>query len=163
VATAADALAFIYVKAGVPAWIVNIPRRQVEFCGPPADLELVRLALLTPSVLTFVLPASPIITATLAAKLSGRTFAAANNALAQLVDAGILTPSRSARRNRTFEAREVIDAFTSLERSRNVATRLGQNTDDGAKSASKPSLAGDRCNLSCETIVLANNGNARKS
>jgi hypothetical protein len=62
------------------------------------------------------LPASPIITATFAAKLSGRTFAAANNALAQLVDTGILTSSKSARRNRTFEAREVVDAFTSLER-----------------------------------------------
>ncbi len=62
------------------------------------------------------LPAAPIVTAKLAAQLSGRTFAAANNALALLVDEGILTPSRSAQRNRTFEAREVVDAFTALER-----------------------------------------------
>jgi len=57
----------------------------------------------------------------------------------------------------------VEERSAKLEPSRNVATRLGQNTDDGAKSASKPSLAGDRSNLSCETVVLANNGNARKS
>jgi len=55
--TAADSLAFIevsdttyrtdrrykmplYVKAGVPAWIVNIRLRQVESYGSPADLEL---------------------------------------------------------------------------------------------------------------------------
>ncbi len=25
---------------GVPAWLVNIPLRQVEFYGAPADLEL---------------------------------------------------------------------------------------------------------------------------
>jgi Fic family protein len=62
------------------------------------------------------LPAAPIITANVAAKLSGRTFAAANNALAVLAGAGILTPSKSAQRNRTFEAREVVDAFTALER-----------------------------------------------
>jgi hypothetical protein len=30
----------LYVNAGVPAWIVNIKRRQVEFYGTPADLEL---------------------------------------------------------------------------------------------------------------------------
>jgi len=30
----------LYVKAGVPAWLVNIPLRQVEFFGSPADLLL---------------------------------------------------------------------------------------------------------------------------
>jgi hypothetical protein len=30
----------LYVNAGVPAWIVNIPQRRVEFYGSPADLEL---------------------------------------------------------------------------------------------------------------------------
>ncbi len=30
----------LYVKAGVPAWIVNIPPRQVEFYGTLQDLEL---------------------------------------------------------------------------------------------------------------------------
>ncbi len=28
----------LYVRAGVPAWIVNIPRRRVEFYASPADL-----------------------------------------------------------------------------------------------------------------------------
>jgi hypothetical protein len=30
----------LYVNAGVPAWLVNIPLRQVEFFGSPADLVL---------------------------------------------------------------------------------------------------------------------------
>ena len=30
----------LYVNAGVPSWIVNVPRRQVEFYGSLADLEL---------------------------------------------------------------------------------------------------------------------------
>jgi uncharacterized protein YlxP (DUF503 family) len=30
----------LYVAAGVPSWIVNIPLRQVEFYGSVADLEL---------------------------------------------------------------------------------------------------------------------------
>ncbi len=30
----------LYVNAGVPAWIVNIRARQVEFYGSPGDLEL---------------------------------------------------------------------------------------------------------------------------
>jgi len=30
----------LYVRAGVPAYLVNIDRRQVEFYGSPADLEL---------------------------------------------------------------------------------------------------------------------------
>ncbi len=29
----------LYVKAGVPSYIVNVPRRQVEYYGSPADLE----------------------------------------------------------------------------------------------------------------------------
>ena len=30
----------LYVRAGVPSWIVNVPLRQVEFYGSLADLEL---------------------------------------------------------------------------------------------------------------------------
>jgi hypothetical protein len=29
----------LYVDVGVPAWVVNLPLRQVEFYGSPADLE----------------------------------------------------------------------------------------------------------------------------
>ncbi|MEO6990912.1 MAG: Fic family protein [Candidatus Baltobacteraceae bacterium] len=44
------------------------------------------------------------------------SFNAANGAIAALVSAGILTKTRAGRRNRAFEARELVDAFTDLER-----------------------------------------------
>ncbi|MGD0050370.1 MAG: Fic family protein [Vulcanimicrobiaceae bacterium] len=62
------------------------------------------------------LPATPILTVDEAAKLLDRRFWAANQAIARLVDAGILTPTTTARRARRFEAREVLDAFAALER-----------------------------------------------
>jgi Fic family protein len=62
------------------------------------------------------LPAVPVISATAAAERTGRTFAAANNALTQLAELNIVTPAKSTKRNRTFEATELIDAFTILER-----------------------------------------------
>lgn len=61
------------------------------------------------------LPAMPVITVKGASSVLGRSFAAANRAIEELVAAGILTGGR-AQRNRIFEARELIDAFTSLER-----------------------------------------------
>jgi Fic family protein len=62
------------------------------------------------------LPATPILTVDEAAKLLDRRFWAANQAVARLVDVGILTPADAARRGRRFEAREALDAFTALER-----------------------------------------------
>jgi hypothetical protein len=41
---------------------------------------------------------------------------AANDAIADLVSLDILSPVTAGRRNRAFEAREIIDAFTALER-----------------------------------------------
>ena len=48
--------------------------------------------------------------------LTGRTFQAANLAISRLVEAGVLVQVNVGRRNRAFEAPELIDAFTSLER-----------------------------------------------
>ncbi len=62
------------------------------------------------------LPAAPIITAREAQVLVGRSFAAVNAAIESLVNARILAQTRVARRNRAFEARELIDAVTALER-----------------------------------------------
>lgn len=62
------------------------------------------------------LPGAPIVTVGGAAELTGRTYQAANQAVARLAAAGILRPVRVGRRNRAFEATEVIDAFTALER-----------------------------------------------
>jgi hypothetical protein len=63
-----------------------------------------------------MLPGAPIVTVASAAGLTGRTYQAANEAVARLVEASILRPVRVGRRNRAFEAAEVIDAFSGLER-----------------------------------------------
>ncbi len=62
------------------------------------------------------LPGAPIVTVNSAAALIGRSFRAVNPAVDRLVDAGILSQVTVGRRNRAFEGREIIDAFTDLER-----------------------------------------------
>ena len=62
------------------------------------------------------LPGAPIVTVTSAAGLIGRSFTAANEAISRLGEAGILRQITIGRRNRAFEAPEVIEAFTALER-----------------------------------------------
>jgi hypothetical protein len=48
--------------------------------------------------------------------LISRTFNPANDAIQRLVGAGILRQVNIGRRNRAYEAPEIITAFTSLER-----------------------------------------------
>jgi Fic family protein len=67
-------------------------------------------------LLLHVLPGAPIVTAQSVAGLVNRSFKAANDAIARLTDAGILRQVNVGRRNRAFEAPEVIEAFTALER-----------------------------------------------
>jgi Fic family protein len=62
------------------------------------------------------LPGAPVVTVPAAATLIGRSFTAANNAVAQLVKAGVLRQVNVGRRNRAYEAPEIIAAFTDLER-----------------------------------------------
>jgi len=62
------------------------------------------------------LPGAPVLTVPGVAMLIGRTFPAANNAVGRLVDAGILKQVTLGRRNRAYEAPEIITAFTDLER-----------------------------------------------
>jgi hypothetical protein len=62
------------------------------------------------------LPGTPIVTVSGAAELVGRTYQAANQGIARLVEAGILKQINVGRRNRAFEARELIRRFTDLER-----------------------------------------------
>jgi hypothetical protein len=59
---------------------------------------------------------APIVTVTSASKLIGRSFQATNGAVARLAEVGILRPVTVARRNRAFEAHEVVEAFTDFER-----------------------------------------------
>ncbi len=63
-----------------------------------------------------VLPGMPVVTVGTAATATRRSFQAANVAVGQLERAGILRPVRVGRRNRAFEATELIDAFNDLER-----------------------------------------------
>ena len=62
------------------------------------------------------LPGAPVLTADSAATLIGRTFKPANDAIQRLVQAGILHQITIGRRNRAYEAPEIIEAFTDLER-----------------------------------------------
>jgi Fic family protein len=67
-------------------------------------------------VLVNALPGAPVITVQSAAALIGRSAQAVNEAIPRLVDAGVLTQTTIGRRNRAFEALDLINAFTDLER-----------------------------------------------
>jgi Fic family protein len=67
-------------------------------------------------LLIAALPGAPIVTVTSAARLIGRTYQATNEGIEKLKAGGVLMQVRVGRRNRAFEARDVIDAFTDLER-----------------------------------------------
>jgi Fic family protein len=62
------------------------------------------------------LPGTPIVTVNDVAKLLGRSLTAAGEAVDRFVDAGILTQVKVGRRNRAWEATEVLDAFVDFER-----------------------------------------------
>lgn len=62
------------------------------------------------------LPGTPILTVSGVARALGRSFRSANSAVAALEEAGVLKRVTIGRRNRVFEAPEIIDAFTGLER-----------------------------------------------
>ena len=75
-------------------------------------------------LLVGALPGAPIVTVNGAAQLIGRSFQATNQAIDRLVDARILQQVGVGRRNRAFEAPELIKTFTDLER------RLASPTGD---------------------------------
>jgi Fic family protein len=62
------------------------------------------------------LPSAPVLTVETAARLTGRSVQAANQAVQHLTNAGVLLPTRPVRRNRVFEAAGLLDTFTSFER-----------------------------------------------
>ena len=67
-------------------------------------------------VLLHSLPGAPILTVHSAEALIGRTFKPTHTAIGRLVEAGILRPISITGRNRAYEAPQVIEAFTALER-----------------------------------------------
>jgi Fic family protein len=80
------------------------------------------------SLLIEVLPGAPIVTVGSAAKLIDRSYERTNEAIRRLDDAGVLRSVKVGRRNRAFEAPDVIDAFTDLER------QLGSSSGDASTS-----------------------------
>ena len=62
------------------------------------------------------LPGAPILTVQSAAELIGRSAQATNQAITRLTEADVLSQTTVGRRNRAFEAPEMIRAFTALER-----------------------------------------------
>lgn len=69
-----------------------------------------------------VLPQAPVLSVRSAVQLIGRSFEATNQAVGRLVAAGVLQAVKVGRRNRAFEAPELIDAFIGLERGLASAT-----------------------------------------
>lgn len=63
-----------------------------------------------------MLPGAPVLSVRSAMAALGRSKPQVNDAVGRLQEAGILTQVTVGRRNRAFEAREVIDAFADLER-----------------------------------------------
>jgi Fic family protein len=62
------------------------------------------------------LPGAPMLTVNGAAELIGRSFPQTNQAIARLTEAGVLAQATVGKRNRAFEAKEIINAFSDLER-----------------------------------------------
>lgn len=62
-----------------------------------------------------VLPSTPVVSVESAARLTGRSREAARNAIAALVDAGVLYQSAKNRKSNIYSAREVLEAFTAYE------------------------------------------------
>lgn len=67
-------------------------------------------------LLLHALPGAPVITVQSAATLIGRSVQAVNEAIPRLLEAGVLKQTTVGQRNRAFEAAELIDSFTALER-----------------------------------------------
>jgi Fic family protein len=66
--------------------------------------------------LVSALPGAPVLTVQSAAELIGRSVQAVNEAIPKLVAAGVLKQTTIGKRNRGFEAPDLIRLFTELER-----------------------------------------------
>lgn len=78
-----------------------------------------------------VLPGAPLVTSTGVAKLLNITLPPVLQAIERLVEAGVLSPTKVGRkRGQVYEAREIIDTFTALERQ--LASPAGDTQIEGA-------------------------------
>jgi Fic family protein len=62
------------------------------------------------------LPGAPVLTVNGAAELIGRSFPQTNEAVTRLAEVGVLSQVTVGKRNRAYEAKDVVNAFTDLER-----------------------------------------------
>ncbi|MGW0181200.1 Fic family protein [Nocardia sp. NPDC003345] len=107
---------FAAACARAAADATSFEERAVELeAGWRTRLGTVRTAS-TLDLLLKKLVGAPILTVSTAASLTGRSFPAANTAIARLAESGVLRQLTVGRRNRAFECPEVIAAFTALER-----------------------------------------------
>jgi Fic family protein len=128
----------IAARAGINTWVARFAaacRRAVEDASSfekraqelqdqwRAKLGAVRADSATDRLLR-ALPGTPLVTVRSAEALIDRTFPPANEAIRRLAEAAILRPLTVGQRNRAFEAPDVIEAFTDLER------RLASSTGD---------------------------------
>lgn len=67
-------------------------------------------------LLLHALPGAPVLTINGAAGLIGRSFPQTSQAVTRLTEAGVLSQVTVGKRNRAFEAKDIINAFTDLER-----------------------------------------------
>ena len=84
-----------------------------------------------------LLPAYPIVTLATATRILARSKQAANEAIATLVRAEVLSPTTLARRNRAWEARELFELVNATERELSIPPRPPQ-TGRPAPSAGRP-------------------------
>jgi Fic family protein len=101
-------------RAAADAWALEIRAREIE------DAWRVRIgrvrARSSVDLLLRRLVGSPVLTVTSASQLIGRSFVQTNQAVARLAEVGVLRQVTVGRRNRAFEAPDIIAAFTDLER-----------------------------------------------
>jgi len=105
--------------------------QSVNFEATLAEIQTTWRTLLTKvrknsslEILLERLPEMPVLTVAGASRILKRSLRAANDAVNELVAAGILTAVHQGKRNRVFEARDLVDAFTKFERS--LATPGGE-------------------------------------
>jgi Fic family protein len=117
--------------------------QSVEFEATVAEIQASWRTLLSKvrknsslEILLQRLPEMPVLTVAGASRILKRSLPATNEAVNELVNAGILTPINQGKRNRVFEARELVDAFTKFERS--LATP-GANTRSAHPARAVPS------------------------
>jgi Fic family protein len=105
-AARASRLAIVYLKA--VAKLTDHWKEQLEKAAAPRA-DAAAWAVIS------VLPAHPVITTSVAERVTGRARSAIHVAIAQLEEAGVLTPVSRSRRNRSWEAAGLLDLVEGLE------------------------------------------------